>query len=93
MADDGETARVNFIQSVLRCVPIGSLNIEVDDIARSYAPPTIGAYAARSLGASALITRIAGLGAGGFSSGAAYGTTALAGGIIGLTMGSAINCR
>jgi hypothetical protein len=39
MADDGETARINFVQSVPWCVPISSLNIEVDDIAPSDTSP------------------------------------------------------
>lgn len=39
MTDDGETTRVNFIQRVLRCVPIRVLNVEVDDVACGDAPP------------------------------------------------------
>jgi RHS repeat-associated protein len=54
---------------------------------------TIGGFIARSLGGGFGATRLAIGAASGLSAGAAYGTTALVGGVIGLYAGSAINCR
>jgi RHS repeat-associated protein len=54
---------------------------------------TIGGLIARSLGGGFGTTRLAIGAASGLSSGAAYGTAALVGGVIGLYAGSAINCR
>jgi RHS repeat-associated protein len=54
---------------------------------------TIGGFIARSLGGGFGATRLAIGAASGLSAGAAYGTAALVGGVIGLYAGSAINCR
>jgi len=38
VTDDSQTARVDFIQSVLWRVPVGILNTKVDDVAGCHSP-------------------------------------------------------